>query len=73
VAESDDAVRVHSTGLFKRGADTLALTVNAGVVRDLGLAVDDEIEIWMRPGADRFEVRLTGRKRSRPQAERARG
>jgi len=64
----DDMVRVHETGLFKRGETTLALTVSAGAVRALDLSPDDEVEIWMRPGADRFEVRLTGRKRPKPQA-----
>ncbi len=56
---------MYETGLFKRGATTLAFTVSAGVVRHLGLADDDEVEIWLQPGADEFRVKLTGRKRKK--------
>ena len=65
ITEEPAEVRVYETGLFKRGATTLAFTVSAGVVRHLGLADDEEVEIWLQPGADEFRVKLTGRTRKK--------
>ena len=64
--EADDPpdlmVRVYEGSVFKRGAQTNAVTRTGALCEMLGIEPNDVVELWVSEDRTRAELRTTGRK-----------